>query len=216
MAFFIWEQRNGLIHERGSYNPVAVVDRARNLRQSFHRKPSVQGPATGVVDDGAAALRSNVPWVLPMEGWYKMNWAVCFHSSSKAWRFGVLVRDNAGEVLASCVGPLLDLPRGVPRGYGAIIQALQFVVEMGFLDVVLEGPSIPYSLEPAGGAQEQSIAALWMEDIIMLKHNFRRFQMVSVSKETNRAVLALVYHSSLCTGEKVWVEGFPVEIQGYL
>jgi hypothetical protein len=50
----------------------------------------------------------------------------------------------------------------------------------------------------------------------MLKHNFRRFQMVSVSKETNRAVLALVNHSSLFIGEKVWVEGFPVEIQGYL
>ncbi len=152
MDFFIWEQRNWVIHERGSYNPIAVVDRARNLRQSFHRKPTVKGPATGVVDDGVVALRSDLPWVPPMEGWYKMNWAVCFHHSPKAWRFGVLVRDNAGGVLAACVGSLLDLPRGVPQGYGAIIQALQFVVEMGFLDVVMEGLSVHYSLEPAGGA----------------------------------------------------------------
>uniref|UniRef100_A0A2N9GZ45 Reverse transcriptase zinc-binding domain-containing protein n=1 Tax=Fagus sylvatica TaxID=28930 RepID=A0A2N9GZ45_FAGSY len=120
MDFFIWEQRNWVIHERGSYNPIAVVDRARNLRQSFHRKPTVKGPATGVVDDGVVVLRSDLPWVPPMEGWYKMNWAIFLG--------------------------------GVPRGYGAIIQALQFVVEMGFLDVVMEGLSVHYSLEPAGGA----------------------------------------------------------------
>jgi hypothetical protein len=37
-----------------------------------------------------------------------------------------------------------------------------------------------------------------------------------VSNESNQAVIALVNHSSLCSGEKVWIEEFPVEIQGYL
>ena len=36
IAFFIWEQRNWVVHEKGTHNPIAAVERARNLHHGYH------------------------------------------------------------------------------------------------------------------------------------------------------------------------------------
>jgi hypothetical protein len=36
IAFFIWDKRNWVVHEKGTHNPIAVVERARNLHHGYH------------------------------------------------------------------------------------------------------------------------------------------------------------------------------------
>ena len=121
-----------MVHEKGLYSPIAVVERALNLHLGYQRHPLMQALASGRALNGVAVLRNEVSWLPPMAGWYKVNWAICLHSTSKAWRCGVLVRDHGGQVMAGYVKQLMAIPRDVAREIGAIMQALTFAVELGF------------------------------------------------------------------------------------
>jgi TolB-like protein len=87
---------------------------------------------------------------------------------------------------------------------------------MGFLDLILEGPhALPFMVSRRGN-QEQSIAEMWMEDIIILKQRCHRIEVLAVPTMTNQAVVKLVGHPSFSNGEQVWLEDFHDEIQGFL
>ncbi len=132
IVFFIWEQRNRVVHEKGSYIPIAVVEWALNLHLGYQRRPLMQALASSGALNGVAVLRNEVSWLPPVAGWYKVNWAICLHSTSKAWHCGVLVWDHGGQVMAGYVKQLMAIPRGVAHEIGAIMQALTFAVELGF------------------------------------------------------------------------------------
>jgi hypothetical protein len=109
----------------------------------------------------------------------------------------------------------MAIPRGVAREIGAIMQALTFAVEMGFLDLILEGShALPFMVSRRGN-QEQSVAEMWMEDIVILKQRCHRIEVLAVPTGANQAVVNLVGHPSFCTEEQVWLEDYPVEIQGF-
>ena len=168
IVFFIWEQRNRVVHEKGLYSPIAVVERALNLHLGYQRQPLMQALASSGALNGGAVLRNEVSWLPPGVGRYKVNWAICLHGTSKAWRCGVLVRDHGGQVMAGYVGRLMAMPRGVAREIGAIMQVLSFAVEMGFLDLILEGSHALPFMASRRGNQEQSVAEMWIEDIVIL------------------------------------------------
>ena len=121
-----------MVHEKGSYNPIAVVEWALNLHLGYQQRPLMQALASSGALNGVAVLRNEVSWLPPVAGWYKVNWAICLHSTSKAWHCGVLVWDHGGQVMAGYVKQLMAIPRGVAHEIGAIMQALTFAVELGF------------------------------------------------------------------------------------
>ena len=87
---------------------------------------------------------------------------------SKVGWLGVLVHDHARRVMAASMGHVMALPRGVHPGIGAMIQVLTFAVEMGFWDVVLDGPFVQFLRDVSSRSQEATIANLWIEDINVL------------------------------------------------
>ena len=142
LAYFIWDQRNKLVHEGSTPNPVGVVHRARALLQSF----KLSLPQVGHIDrveaqqsvQGDAQLR----WEIPKAGEYKVNWEVCKDSGSKVWYVGVLIRNHVGGVMACLYSLVMALPRGLNPQMGGCIQALTFALELGFLDICLERPHV--------------------------------------------------------------------------
>ncbi len=118
--------------------------------------------------------------------------------------------------MAGYVGRLMAMPRGVAREIGAIMHALSFAVEMGFLDLILEGSHALPFMASRRGNQEQSVAEMWIEDIVILKQRCHRIEVLAVPTAANRAVVNLVGHPSFCTEEQVWLEEYLVEIQGFL
>ena len=101
-------------------------------------------PTSHVEEACQAPSQSEVIWKPPIEGWYKINWTMSMDPLYKVGWLGVLVHDHARRVMAASMGQLMALPRGVHLGIGAMIQVLTFAVEMGFMDVVLEGPFIQF------------------------------------------------------------------------
>jgi hypothetical protein len=120
---------------------------------------------------------------------------------SKVGWLGVLVHDHARRVMAASMGQLMALPRGVRGvhpGIGAMIQVLTFAVEMGFLDVVLDGPFVQFLRDVSSRSQEATIANLWIEDINVLTqtleeeksfHGKKSFRLSPISESNHVVVL---------------------------
>jgi hypothetical protein len=166
IAYFIWEQRNKVVFESLVHNPVMVVLRAKNLFMDYSAGCS-SGGMSGRKDNGVAVVVVE-PWKALMVGWYKINWVVHRNAELGSWWSGILVRNHEGQVMAAKVGPLPSFPRGIGPGIGAVIQVLSFGLEMGFLDVIIEGPSSLLSPDAVSKRQQQiecSVKDYWVDDI---------------------------------------------------
>ncbi len=104
-------------------------------------------------------------WRPPSVGRYKVNWAISRVPNSQAWFVGVLVRDNSSSVLAAMRHPCI----------GACIQVLQFVLDMGFFYIELEGLEIAILKNAHSLSLGVSVEDMWLEEICNLIFQFHHF-----------------------------------------
>lgn len=216
IAYFIWEQRNKVVFESLVHNPIMVVLRAKNLFTDYSAGCSSGGMIGRNTNRVAVVVQE--PWKAPMLGWYKVNWAVHRNAKSGSWWSGILVRNHEGQVMAAKVGLLPSFPRGVDPGIGAMIQILSFGLEMGFLDVIIEGPS-SFSPDAISKRQQQiefSVQDYWVEDIGFLQQRFSSCLFSSSAQKSNKAAVALAKMGSCSAIDRVWLETCPTEIYSFL
>ena len=142
VAYFIWGQRNKVMHEGTVPNPMAVVKQAKLLYSGYKESLPTLGHLMHNSDDNRTTSSRGVRWLPPSMGRYKVNWAISRVSNSQEWFVRVLVRDLANSVLAARCCQVKALPKGIHPSIGACIQVLQFVIQLGFFVVEVEGPEI--------------------------------------------------------------------------
>ena len=135
-----------------------------------------------------------------------MNWAISRVPNSQAWFVGVLVRDNSSSVLAAMRHPRI----------GACIQVLQFVLDMGFFYIELEGLEIAILKNAHSLSLGVSVEDMWLEEICNLIFQFHHFTVSLASSSSNWAALALVQYGASHQLQHVWLEQVPTAIQGVL
>ena len=121
--------------------------------------------------------------------------------------------------MAAKVGPLPSFPQGIGPGIGTVIQGLSFGLEMGFLDVIIEGPSSLFSPDAISRRQQQiecSMKDYWVDDIGFLQQRFHSCMFSSSPQKSNKAAMALAKMGSCLGVDKVWLETCPVEIYSFL
>uniref|UniRef100_A0A2N9F9E6 Reverse transcriptase zinc-binding domain-containing protein n=1 Tax=Fagus sylvatica TaxID=28930 RepID=A0A2N9F9E6_FAGSY len=216
LAYFIWGQRNKVVHEKLVGNPIVVVKQAKNLLKGY--KESV--PAVASIDSGT--MRSHVlvgprgRWVPPPAGCCKVNWDIARDSAQKLCYVGVVVRDYDSKVLAARCSPIQALPLGVHPYIGACIKVLKFSVEMGFLDIYLEGPPVKFMQQLHVQHLGSSIEDMWLEEIQFYVQQLRSFTLQSAVNGSNFAATALAQVGLSSKLTKVWVEDSPLELLGVL
>ena len=174
IAYFVWEQQNKVIFGSLHYNPSAIVLRAKTLHMDYQAASHLHHTEAQVRPMVRDVLVVHNSWNPPLEGWYKLNWAIHKSSASCLWSVGFLVWDHKGRVLVALVLELTDLPRGVHPYVGAVIQGLRFSLSMRFLDVVMEGPPVHFMSATASVKLENTIEDFWVEDIWFLCQQHRR------------------------------------------
>uniref|UniRef100_A0A2N9G3J3 Reverse transcriptase zinc-binding domain-containing protein n=1 Tax=Fagus sylvatica TaxID=28930 RepID=A0A2N9G3J3_FAGSY len=192
-------------------NPVGVVRRARSLLQSFKLSLPQVGHIDRVEAQQSAQGDADLRWEAPKAGEYKVNWEVCKDSGSNVWYVGVLIRNHVGRVMACLCSPVMALPRGLNPRVGACIHALKFALELGFLDICLEGPHVN-SLEVGSSFQIESIADMWNEEVWVFIQRFHHFTMSSSTDKVNRETLGLAQLGPSFVGSRVWIEEVPSQI----
>ena len=144
IAYFIWNHRNRVVHDGLEPNPQGVVRKAKELLQAF--KDAL--PKAGHVDHVAEAVPPSEGqrgvWLPPSEGRVKVNWEVFKHKPSQVWYVGALIRNHEGHFMAAMCSRVMSLPKAINPCIGACFQALQFTLEVGFSDVIFEGPQVSF------------------------------------------------------------------------
>uniref|UniRef100_A0A2N9GLD6 RNase H type-1 domain-containing protein n=1 Tax=Fagus sylvatica TaxID=28930 RepID=A0A2N9GLD6_FAGSY len=105
---------------------------------------------------------------------------------------------------------------GVGSHIGAVLQALSFGWDMGFLDVVVEGTYALFDDSSKRVHLEQTVLDAWVEDVQFLFKKFRRISVSTVSPRSNKAAMALAKVGSGLLRDRMWMEEIPVEIQAFL
>jgi hypothetical protein len=91
-----------------------------------------------------------------------------------------------------CLVPIMSLPRGVHPWIGACIQAITFALDIGFYEVVFEGPSVSFMGGLHNSSLEVTVKDMWLEEIPVLIQRFRHFTVALGSKEALVAVKEIV------------------------
>ncbi len=88
VTYFIWMQRNRLVHDACSCNPKDVMQRAAKLICDFREASAVSFPSK------SAILTPELPkvWSPPDGNVFKVNWEVVVDSSHLHWWVGILIR----------------------------------------------------------------------------------------------------------------------------
>ena len=81
-------------------------------------------------------------------------------------------------------------------------QVLQFVIQLGFFDVEVEGLEIAILKD----AHSLTVEDMWLEEISHLIMQFQRFMFSLPSPESNLAALVLAQFGSSTKSQDIWIE----------
>jgi hypothetical protein len=140
---------------------------------------------------------------------------VVVDSSHLHWWVGILIRDAEGVVLAaSC--EKLNLGRDIVPWIAGAIATLNFAFDVGFFDIVFEGPQSPFINQLLCRPGGSTIQDMWVMDIWDLMQKFRTCVLAAVHKDCNKGAKLLAQLGAKSGFPNVWLEDFPLEILNIL
>ncbi|XP_059436284.1 uncharacterized protein LOC132169234 [Corylus avellana] len=133
----IWARRNTVIHGGEFLHPCKIAQEAESMLSDYHM-------ALGVTleGEGRQVVRNVVKWKNPPVGYYKMNWDMALDNIHKCMGFGMIARDDQGNVIAAQSKHISAIQAPVVGEAMAALEAVEFSREVGLQDVILEGDSL--------------------------------------------------------------------------
>ena len=130
-------------------------------------------------------------------------------ANTKASSFGVVIRNDKGEVMAalSAKGPL-----GMDSEEAEVLagrKALEFALDVGFTDMVLERDNIGVMRSiQSNGVNNSSLGHIY-GDIHYLATSFKAWFVSYVKRTTNSVAHSLAKYARHVVDERVWLEEYP-------
>jgi len=137
-------------------------------------------------------------WKLPKPGWMKIN-SDGAYSGNTGGGWGVVIRDEAGEVVEAAAGKSVRLMDAFQSEVEACLAGVMLAGDMGVRRIVIETialvlaealKSSSYRLAPTGGL-------IW-EIQSLLASNFIAFEIVSIRRSCNKVAHALAAIGCKC------------------
>ncbi|XP_050245646.1 uncharacterized protein LOC126693633 [Quercus robur] len=140
---------------------------------------------------------------------YKVNFDAAVFADLDASGVGVVVRNDKGEVMASLAarGPLVR--DSDETEMLACWRALEFAVEAGFLELILEGDNLTVMKSLISLKPNRSRLGHIFEEIQCISAGLRRFVVSFVKHSANTVAHALAKYARLIDDELVWLEECP-------
>ena len=156
-CWLIWNQRNFVLHGGTLQDPSRLIQRAVDLLDEFNE---AQGQLA--ISSFIHPMQQSEPHVGLS---YKVNVDTALYTDVRASGFGVVVRNERAEVMASLTagGPLVQ--DSEEAEVLACRKALEFAVDAGFMDVVLEGDNLSVMRSISTGSANRSRLGHIYEDI---------------------------------------------------
>ena len=199
-CWIIWNQRNSVLHGGILQDPSQLVQRVANLLEY----KDAQGQLAISTHHDSVQL-----WEPPVGLIYKVNVDVAVFAEINTSGIGVVVRNERGEVMVSLVaeGPLMQDSEEVE--VLACRKVLEFVVDAGFMDLLLEGDNMSVMKSITSIRSNRSRLGHIYEDIHCIAVGFRSFSFNFVKHSADSVAHSLAKFARNVDDELVWLEESP-------
>ena len=201
LSWIIWNQRNTIVHEGALQDPNRLVQRAVDLLEEY-REAQVQltiSSQTEIVQT----------WTPPAGLLYKINFNAAVFADIKASGFRVVIWNDKGEVMAALLAkgpPVMDNEEAKVLVWH---KALEFALDAGFIEVVLEGDNIGVMRSIQSNDVNNSGLGHIYGDIHCLAAGFRAWSISYVKRTANSVAHSLAKYARQVVDERVWLEESP-------
>ena len=131
-AWLIWNQRNVVVHGGQMKDLRWLTNRAAELLEEYKI-----AQANMVISN--VAPRTSSYWQPPLQNVYKLNFDAAVFSNLKCSGVGAIIRNSAGEVMAGMSAKGEYVHNSDEAEALACRKALEFSMEAGFSNLVIEG-----------------------------------------------------------------------------
>ena len=149
-------------------------------------------------------------WEPPVGSSYKINFDAAVFAEINASRVGVIVQNDKGEAMAALLArgpPVQDSEEAKVLAYR---RAMEFMVEVGFTELVLEGDNNTVMKSINSPQSNMSRLGHVYEDIKCIVASLRRLEVSFVKRSANIVAHALAKYARQIDEEVVWLKEDPL------
>uniref|UniRef100_A0A2N9H8G1 RNase H type-1 domain-containing protein n=1 Tax=Fagus sylvatica TaxID=28930 RepID=A0A2N9H8G1_FAGSY len=203
-CWLLWHKHN---HDRLNL-PSEDYSQTRNRAQAYlHEYLSVT-----TEEKAKKPKPPPVRWKLPLTNYYKVNFDGAIFKESNAGGIGVVIRDNAGMVIATLSQKVHGTHTVEMIEALAAKRAIIFAKEVGVADVEFEGDAENVIRDLSSNDPIHTPYGLVLEDATAMLQEFQRFSMSHTRRSGNTVAHALARRASECNSSLIWMEEVPPDI----
>ena len=152
-------------------------------------------------------------WRPPTGLAFKLNFDAAIFANTNSSGAGDIIRNSLGEVMAglSARGP--SVVSSEKAEVLACRKALEFALDSGFRDLVVEGDNITVMRTMVSPRPNRSKLGHIYVDICMLASGFRSLSVECVKRSANSVAHCLARHACQLDEDMVWLEESPPALQ---
>ena len=202
-AWFVWCRRNKCHFKEQFLPPEKILDVAKSVLNEFHGRPKTRTMRLQPQPHRWTPLGSGI---------YKANYDGAYFAEEEAAGFGVVVRNELGQVMASLAKKLAMPPTMEILEAMAARRAMIFMEELGLCRATFEGDSETVVKALAGDCPDQSCIGHIIKDCKSLMGCFQTCSFSHVRQQSNRVAHALARRARKSSPLSVWMESVPPDI----
>uniref|UniRef100_A0A7N2RFA1 Reverse transcriptase zinc-binding domain-containing protein n=1 Tax=Quercus lobata TaxID=97700 RepID=A0A7N2RFA1_QUELO len=200
-AWLIWSQRNRISHGGKLQSPTQLNKRAFDLLTEFRQ---AQEQLT------IASRTSTVSrWCPPPNSRFKLNFDAAIFPDLKCSGIGAIIRNERGEVMGAMSAKEQQVLDSTEAEVLACRRALEFAIDIGFSELVIEGDSAQVLNSLRSTATNLSRLGHIFDDIQCLMAGLLWVEVKLVSRNANGAPHSLARYAKNIVEDVVWLEDSP-------
>ena len=208
MCWLLWHKRN---QDRLNLPSEAYVQVWNHAQAYLHEYLAVTSEEKR---ENPAPVQ--VRWKPPQIHYYKVNFDGAIFKESKAGGIGVVIRDNAGMVIAT-LSQKVRGPQTVEMVEAlAARRAIIFAKEVGIDDVEFERDAVNVIRDLSSQVPIHTPYGLIIEDAKAILHDFQRSSLSHTRRSGNAIAHALARRASQYNSPLIWMEEVPPDITNVL
>ncbi|XP_050278252.1 uncharacterized protein LOC126719775 [Quercus robur] len=155
-----------------------------------------------VVSNGIGGTR----WSPPQSGFIKVNFDGAVFGNLNMSGIGVVIRNNNGAIMASCVEKINQAYKADEIKALAALKALKFAHKLGSQNAILKGGSLGLIQPLKAEDHNLSPLGLLVEDVRLFANNFVRLLYSHIKRSGNSIAYNLAKHAIHIPDFQVWME----------
>ena len=198
-AWIIWNQRNRVLHGGNFNDPICLNKKAVEYLEEY-RHTQVHLAA------GLVVQLSRDVWTPPPESVFKLNFDAAIFMESDRFGFGVIIRNDKGEVMAamSAKGPAVSSSDEAKML--ACRKVIEFTMDDGFSKLVIKGDNA--NVIKAISSSMANLSLIWnvVEDIHHLIHGLHWVNICCTRSRGKKVAHAPAQHARNISNDMYWME----------